>query len=173
MTLEQFSQISQIVAAVVVAVTLIFLTIQLKQNTRMLRSVATQGAHDQMADIYQPLMADQSLADVWLRGMEDPSSLSAVETARFYCFWLQASFDMQNWYLQTQEGLLGKATFDSFTQVVVNMYHSCPGYAAFWEQRRFMFDPTFVRYLEQELRTRPVTSGYRPLGAAQESPIPS
>lgn len=173
MTLEQIHQISEIVAAVVVAVTLIFLTIQLKQNTKMLRSAATQGAHDQVAEIYQPLMADQSLADLWLRGLQDPSSLSAVETARFFSFWLQAFFNLQNWYLQTQDGLLGMGVLNSFCQVVANLNKSSPGLGAFWEQRKYLFDPTFVRYVEQEIFTRPMTPGYRPLGAAQESPIPS
>ena len=173
MTLEQFHQISEIVAAVVVAVTLIFLTIQLRQNTKMLRSAATQGAHDQIADIYQPLMADQSLADLWLRGLTDPSSLSAVETARFFSFWLQAFFDLQNWYLQAEEGLLGKTVLNSFTQVVTNLYNSGLGVGAFWEQRKYMYDPTFVRYMEQEIFTRPMTPGYRPLGVAQESSTPS
>lgn len=168
MTLEQFHQVSEIVAAVVVAVTLIFLTIQLKQNTKMLRSAATQGAHDQISDIYHPLMTDESLADIWLRGLRDPSRLSAVETARFYSFWLQAMFDMQNWYLQSREGLLDETMLNSFGQVIANLHKSSPGFATFWEQRNYLYTPDFIRFIEEDVFTRRMTPGYQPLGASDE-----
>ncbi len=169
MTLEQFHQISEIIAAVVVAITLIFLTVQLKQNTKMLRSAATQGAHDQISDIYQPLMADQSLTDLWLRGLQDPSRLSAVETARFFSFWLQALFDVQNWYLQTREGLLDETILNSFGQVLANLHKSSPGFVTFWEKRKYVYAPDFVRYIEADVFTKEMTPGYQPLGLPEES----
>jgi len=168
MTLDQVHQISEILAAVVVAVTLIFLTIQLKQNTMMLRSSATQGAHDAMSDIYHPLMADASLTELWLRGLQDTSQLSKVEIARFFSFWLQPMFVLQNWYLQIQEGLLDEKVLDSFGQVVANLHHVAPGFNEFWDQRKYVYTPEFIRFVEDDLFNRDVTPGYRPLGAPEE-----
>ena len=169
MTLEQFHQISEIIAAVVVAITLIFLTVQLRQNTKMLRSAATQGAHDQISDIYQPLMADESLADIWLRGNQDPSKLSAVDTARYFSFWIQTMFDVQNWYFQTREGLLDETILNSFCQVIANLHKSSPGFVTFWERRKYVYAPDFIRYIEADVFTKEMTPGYQPLGLPEES----
>ena len=172
MTLEQFHQISEIVAAIVVAVTLVFLTVQMRQNTKALRSTATQAAHDQVAQIYNPLMSDPSLAEIcFIKGLQQPLELSTVESARFLAFWMQLTFNLQNWFIQTQEGAIESSLLDSWSQNVADL-SDMPGFKYFWERRKHAFSPKFQQYLETEVLTRERTPGYRPLGVPEEQVTP-
>jgi hypothetical protein len=58
MNLEQFANVAEIVGMIMVIVSLIYLNIQVRQNTTMLRSTATQGATDQLVGMYNSLISD-------------------------------------------------------------------------------------------------------------------
>jgi hypothetical protein len=167
MPLEQLANIAEVFGLLVVAITLIFLTIQMRQNTKMLRSTATHGAHDQITSFYHPLISDPSLTDLWLRGLREPSKLSAVETGRFFAWWLNTFFILQNWYFQTREGLIDKELLNSFSKLMTDMQQT-PGVRNVWEQRKYMYAADFVSYMDDEVFGRSPTHEYRPLGVAEE-----
>ena len=101
MTLEQLANIAEVFGMLVVAITLIYLTIQMRQNTKALRSTAAQSAHEMAEAIYQPIMMDAALADVVIRGMRNSDALSEVETARFTAFWQGGFFTFQTGFIST------------------------------------------------------------------------
>ena len=169
MPLEQLANIAEIIGIFVVAITVIFLAIQMRQNTKMLRSTATQGAHDQMTSIYRPLMTDPSLTDLFMRGLNEPDKLSAVETGQFFSFWLHAFFIYQNWYFQTREGFMEEELLNGFSRLMTDL-HQTPGLRNFWEQRKYVYAPAFVRYMDDDVVVRSPTSGYRPFTVAEEQP---
>ena len=105
MSLEQLANIAEVFGLIVVAITLILLTLQMHQNTKAPRSGAAHSAHDLVGNqIYGPLASDPSLAEKFLKGLDDPSCLSSVETARFFAFWQNATFTFQNRYYQWKQG---------------------------------------------------------------------
>ena len=73
MPLEQLANIAEILGMLVVAVTLIFLTLQMRQNTKALRSSAAQNAHEMAETIYSRIIEDADLTDIVLRGFSDPA----------------------------------------------------------------------------------------------------
>jgi hypothetical protein len=93
--------------------------------------------------------------------------LSAVETARFFAFWQNAIFTMQNWFYQWREGALDEAFWTSWSKIMINNAPT-PGFRLFWEQRKYLFAEDFTSYCETELFTKKPMPGYRPLGAPKE-----
>ncbi len=166
MPLEQLANIAEVFGLFVVAITLIFLAVQMRQNIKMLRSTATQGANDQITSFYDPLISDPTFTDLWVRGMKEPSNLSAIETGRFFSWWLQAFFILQNWYFQTREGLIDEELLNSFSKLMTNMGQT-PGTKYVWEERRYMYAPDFVSYVDDLIGKSP-THEYQPLGVAEE-----
>ena len=167
--LEQLAYLAEVVGGVVIPVTLIFLSLQLSQNNKMLRSTATQGAHDQITAIYHPLLSDPSLAELYLKGGARPSDLTAAETVRIYSWYITTFFQVQNWYFQTTQGAMRTELLDRWAQVICNLYRAFPGVQDFWKQRRYIYSPEFVAWLENDVFTRDMTPGYRPLGANLEA----
>lgn len=168
MSIEQLANIAEVFGLLLVAITLIFLTVQIRQNTKALRSSAASSAHEQVGtQIYRPLAMDHSLADIFVRGLDDPACLSGVETARFFAFWQNALFTMQNWFYQWQEGALDEAFWTSWSRIMINNAPT-PGFRLFWEQRKYLFSDDFTNYCEAEIFSKQPAPGYRPLGVAKE-----
>jgi len=169
MPLEQLANIAEVIGVVVVVVTMIFLTLQMRQNTKTLRSAAAQNAHEMAESMYSPVIADADLADLILRGLRDPATLSEVETARFTAFWQNAFFTFQNWFYQRQVGVLDEGIWWGWSKVLTDIYQT-PGIRNFWKLRRHYFSNDFRAYLETDLFVREPSPEYRPLGT---SPISS
>lgn len=168
MSIEQLANVAEVFGLILVAITLIFLTVQMRQHTKALQSSAANAAHDQVGtQIYRPLAMDPSLTDIFVRGLEDPSSLTVSETARFFAFWQNALFTMQNWFYQWQEGALDEAFWTSWSRIMINN-QPCPGFKLFWEQRSYLYSDDFTKYCEAQLFTQKPHDGYRPLGISQQ-----
>ncbi len=169
MPLEQIANIAEIVGMIVVAVTFIFLTLQMRQNTKALRSAAAQNAHDMAENIYMPIIEDADLTDIVLRGLRDSATLTEVETARFTSFWQNGFFTLQNWFYQRQEGVLDEGIWLGWSKILTDVYQT-PGIQNFWQRRRQYFASDFRNYLETDLFVREPSPDYRPLGTSPISP---
>ena len=169
MSLEQLANIAEVIGVVVVVLTMIFLTLQMRQNTKTLRSAAAQNAHEMAEAMYSPVIADADLADLILRGMRDPATLSEVETARFTAFWQNAFFTTQNWFYHQKAGVLDEGIWRGWSNIVTDVYQT-PGVRRFWKLRRRYYSDDFRAYLETDLFVREPSPEYHPLGT---SPISS
>lgn len=167
MNWEAIGAISNILSAIAVIATLGYVAVQIRQNTSALRSTATQGAHDQSAAVYDLLASDPKLSDIFVRGLETPNTLDRVETGRFYAFNMGVMFRFQNWYLQMRSRALDKEQVESWARVL-RQISGTPGFQKFWAERRHLFTPVMVKYLEQEVFLGESDPEYRPLGVRLE-----
>jgi len=155
MTLADWAAIAEIVSAIAVVVTLVYLAVQIRHskesldaNTKAIRGQAiseiTRNVHDQMhmfiqgqdsIGAFQKFVSDEKL------GARDAfvidSILSAVFVAR------------QNEFLQWRQGLLDDDVFESLHHVI----HTCLGHPNgqhWWNNEgRRMFAPSFVKFVDE------------------------
>jgi hypothetical protein len=83
MSLEDLGNIGEFVAAVGVIISLIYLAVQIHQNTRSVRSASIQQVLQGIAELNQFLGSAPEVTDLWWRGTRDPASLSEEEWPRF------------------------------------------------------------------------------------------
>ena len=164
MPLEQLANIAEIFGMFVIAITLIFLTIQMRQNTVALRSAATREAHAQYARIYELFVTNDALRDTIVKGLSDPAALSETETSRFFAFWMVGTINFQNWVHQTHSGAMEGELLSSYSRLIQNMCDR-PGFKAFWDERKFVFSPRTQNHVEELIQRGP-DRPYRPLGVS-------
>lgn len=164
MPLEQLANIAEIFGMIVITITLIFLTVQMRQNTVALRSAATRDAHAQYAQIYELLATNDAIRDTFVKGISDPTALSETETSRFFAFWMVGTVNFQNWVHQTQSGAMEGEILSSYSRLLQDMSDT-PGFKAFWEKRRYAFSLMTQNYME-EIIQRGSDRPYRPLGVS-------
>jgi len=75
--------VAEIVGAVAVVITLIYLAIQVRDSNQQARIATTQDVVDQAARWKELIAADEKLAEVYSRGMADFIQLSDHERTRF------------------------------------------------------------------------------------------
>ncbi len=83
MNWEAIGVIANLLAALGVIATLIYLAIQIRQNNNQLRGSATIAVYDYQRSITDTLTEDQELYKIALRGNEDLDSLNPWEQQRF------------------------------------------------------------------------------------------
>ena len=84
MTLTDLANISDAVGGIAVVITLIYLAIQIRQNTRMMRASAHHSANQLAVDINLALGTDPQVAEVLLVGSTDPNDLTPSQGVMFH-----------------------------------------------------------------------------------------
>ena len=158
MTLEQFANLFEIIGGAIVVITLIFLVIQLRQNTHALVSATVLGSHNTTLTVYGMLIED-SMIEVLCKGMPRPADLTQVEKAKFNAFWTATLQNYQQTYFQIRSGAYDKSLYDGWWQVLRDNFLS-PGFELHWNQRKFILSPEFQEFVETEVLSRAPTAEY-------------
>jgi hypothetical protein len=77
MNLEEIYYISQIVAVVGILGSLIFVGVQIRQNTRATRAASHNAVSNSLNEINRMFAENADLTKLWLTGMADRKALSA------------------------------------------------------------------------------------------------
>lgn len=83
MTLQDWSNLAQVIGALAVVISLFYVGFQIKGNTSAVRSATAQAVHDNYADWYMTMAGDAELNQIAIKGLKDYSSLNETEKARF------------------------------------------------------------------------------------------
>jgi hypothetical protein len=169
MTLDQYANLFEILGGALVVVTLIFLTIQLRQNTIALKSTTIRANQETTLTIYQMLIEDSMMA-VILKGMPRPSDLTPLEKGKFHAFWTVALENYQQMYLQMRAGTFDQSLFDGWCQVLRNNFLS-PGFQLHWNQRKFIHSLEFQDFVEKEIMSLQPTPGMEKSLAERFEPL--
>ena len=83
MNWDAIAAVGELVGAVGVVVSLLYLASQVRQNTLTMRATSAASAAQSMREIIGPFLVDPSRSGLVARGFEDPDSLSGDEKAYF------------------------------------------------------------------------------------------
>ena len=75
MTIQDLGSIGELVAAIATVVTLVYLAVQIRQNTKMIGASLAQAHRDARNDTTRFLATDPETARVYRHGLRDPDSL--------------------------------------------------------------------------------------------------
>ena len=147
MTLEQLSFLAQIISAIAVVSSLIFVGYQLRQGTKAARASSSMAHSQTYHAIITVIMADGEFARIWRRTLEDPSQASEDEWVRVVAYlsalfrfyessrvlWLRGQLDEEHWQNIEQQATILSAQ---------------PGVIAWWEIRRHWHSSSFRDWFE-------------------------
>jgi hypothetical protein len=83
MSLNDLANVGQVIGAIAVVVSLIYVGMQIRQNTNAVRAATAQAVHEYFAKWYHLLASDASCAQVAIDGLKDYRLLSEKDKARF------------------------------------------------------------------------------------------
>jgi hypothetical protein len=153
MNWQALGAIGEFVGGVLVVVSLLYLAVQLRQNTRALRS----DTHQQwvLMNTGQNLLFPQNPAfgAVFLKGSEHPQDLTPEERLQFEGLVLNVMNTQEALFFQYREGAVDREFLVGRESAFLGVL-SLRGIADWWERSaRRTLDPRFVDYVE-DLRPR-------------------
>ena len=147
MTLEEIYYISQIAAAIAIFASLIFVGIQLRQNTRAVL-VSTSQAHFTMwTSAAAPLVENADMARIYLQALSDFDGLTDQDRLRFVVFTGDVFRFYESSRLQWRRGQLDAELWHS-VEVNIRAFATQPGIQGFWKIRKHWHSPEFINWFE-------------------------
>ena len=123
---EAVGAIGEILGAIAVFVSLVYLAIQTRQNTRALRSAAFQQVRDSFADISMAMAQDPALAMLFGRAAKN-EELSEVEVAQLNLVYTTLVRKGESAYFQSSDGTLQKESWLAIRNTLINALSSQRG----------------------------------------------
>ena len=164
MNLDALGNIGEFMGAIGVIVSLIYVSIQLRQNSKAVRASAYQEISRTSIDLLSCLISDPGMAEIWGRGLDGGTlALDEVETTRWHSMLLATFRHWDNLYYQFRNDLLETHLWQSY-RVVIESYLVYPGVVEWWHRNKAGFSPALHAFVDERLSNVPGS-------AAQEAAI--
>lgn len=114
MNIEGFAQLAEIVSSIGVIVSLIYVSVQVRQNTRALKATTYNEVTANSVSIMSPWHAHPEFAEFLVRMLADPDSATPAQKLRFHVMLLTAFRHWDNLYYQFRNGALDREMWESY-----------------------------------------------------------
>jgi hypothetical protein len=163
---EAISAIGQLVGALAVVISLIYLAREVRSNARATRSATTRSTSDAFNRWAQQLTEHPHLTELYYRGIHDFESLEGADLARFSALMIQAFRYVEAMYYHHLEGHLDPRVW-SGAEAVLRDFNGYPGVQAWWRSRSHWFPEEFAKLINQQQQTAKAPRLYREENADQ------
>lgn len=146
-TLSAIAQAAEIVAALAVVASLVYVGREVRSNTAAVRGAAVQEVSSASQEVLISLATDSALTRIHQIGTQDPSALTEAEAYRFNVFQRQLWLGMQNVYFQNEFGLLEPRVWAAYHRIICDALAN-PGTRDAWPIHRGALDADFAKLVE-------------------------
>jgi len=150
MNWELIGAVSEAVGALAVVVTLLFLAVQLRQNTRTVRNAYRSQITETVSNSIS-IMQTPEFARVMVKVMNSPEALEPEDKLIFGSFMLRILRIWEDAYFQWRDGDYIAEAWNSNRIYMLDTL-SIPGLYGFFETRKAWLDDRFVEYIDSELK---------------------
>lgn len=147
MTLEQASFLAQIISAIAVIASLVFVGIQLGQATAAIRATSSQAHSGLYTELVRSIIDNGDFARVWSTGLINPGALAEDEWTRFVAY-ASALFRLyESSRVQWLNGRLDEEHWHTIERQAVDFGH-LPGLKLAWDLRSHWYSGDFRTWFE-------------------------
>jgi hypothetical protein len=146
-TLQDLGNLGEFLGSIGVIASLVYLAIQIRQNTRSVRSAAYQAAVASSVEAASLFASSETLSEAFSKGFRDFESLKGPERYRFgaYAYGLFRSYE--NLFYQHAQGAIEEQLWLGFRNMLQRDIN-VTGMTAWWDRERDIFSSEFLRYVD-------------------------
>ena len=137
--LHDLSQVSQIVGSIAVVASLVYVGLQVQQNTRQLQLYQNDATQSQWQAIRLLVASNREVAELWVAGLNG-DALDAVQRLRFESLLAEHIWATMQIYYR-----FGTGEFESISGPPLARWLCTRGGALFWQKNKLAFPADFVR----------------------------
>jgi hypothetical protein len=132
-----------------VLVGLVFVGLELRQNTEAVEAASLQNQTDASTEFLLLIASDVELARIWLDASKNPNQLSEIDSLRYFLVSRARWLRMQNAYLQWRRGTLAEEDWSIYDGLICT-----PGtggairFITNWDEHRIALAESFVEFVE-------------------------
>jgi hypothetical protein len=153
MNWEAVSAIAEVTGVIGVIISLVYVGLQVKQNTLATEISTSQAYVNADNEIIGIINTSPDLADILHQGVNGISKLTGGDLIRYMSFHELVFISFQSFYLQWKNGFLSDALWGTYRQAFVDLLQQ-KGAQEWWEMRRHWFSDDFKQYVEESVDTQ-------------------
>ena len=153
MSFQDIGSIGELIGALAVIFSLIYLGIQIRQNTKAVRIQTYQAIMDSSNRLGDSL-AEQDVDFIYRKGRKDPDSCSEEEMAQFMLIAGQVVNLYEGLYLHHQSGAIDDDFFSNRWKTFHRILHQ-PGFRQMWERAGDYYAISFTRAVDGLMAEEP------------------
>ncbi len=145
--LEYGALLAEIIAALGVIISVVYLAIQVGGSTNELRAQTHYNTNIMMNRALELLVGDESLAKIVINGSNDPKVLSAPEWERYTYYHLMAFNAWEYSYYLNESDSIPSELWSGLDARMRNQVDTRPGLQKFWAESQLAYAEPFHTYL--------------------------
>lgn len=146
MTLEDLAYISQIIGVVAVFASLIFVGVQIRQNTRATRAASHNAVSDSLNEINRMFAENADLTRIWVAGAANRQALTPEERWRFDSAMRAYLHVCETMFIQAGLGTGDKSVLQAEEEGIRRTL-AAPGVREWWTENPYGFCAEFRTYV--------------------------
>ena len=151
MNWDAIGAVGEIIGALAVLATLVYLALQVRQNTLQMKATSHQAISDSLNHINILFAENSAMSQIWLKGCDDRSSLTLEEKWRFDATARAYMHVCETMFFQAETGT-GDRTVQLAEERGMVMILSTPGCHEWWAENPYGFGVEFRDYVERVTR---------------------
>ena len=157
MNWEALGAIAELIGAVGVIASLIYVGFQVRQNTRSMRAATYDSLVRSNGEWLAPLIQDAALAESFEVAVTSWTDVQEAQRPRVMYLLTQLFRHWENAFFQQQQGTLAPSLWLTWQEIILSYFHQ-PGIQEWWKLRRTVYTTEFRTFLEA---SSPPESGIR------------
>jgi hypothetical protein len=155
MNWDAIGAVGEILGAMGVLASLVYLATQIRDNTRSLQAASLQSILSAPREwFFLPHAQNAEISDLFARGLNGLDHLNESEQRRFVHLMLEQCFQMQNVMQLRDRSLIPDRDYDAWLQYTASLFKT-PGGAAMWPYFENVLTPTIRDCLHDYLEGNP------------------
>jgi hypothetical protein len=172
MTLQDLGNVGEFLGAVAVLVSLIYLALQIRQNTTTVRAGTSAAISESLARVLEVIGSDPKTARLWIRGIGGDPSLDTEDVLQFGFLFGSYIRRVENAYYQQLRGFVDPQHWQT-TERTLSTIMGPEGGRSSWERSRHIYSDRFAAYVDTCIAERDATSAAAQQGVAAGVLTPS
>jgi len=153
-TLEYWALIAEIAGAIAVVMSVIYLGVQVRANTKVLRSQAHFNALSLAQRPFEIVIENEGLSKILNTAFTTPGRLSPEEWIRCGNYMFMQFNAWEYLFYQHRDDSIPKELWAGADSYFKQLIETKPGYARFWSEFETSFDEPFRSYVANEFAKR-------------------
>lgn len=152
--LDSLANLGEIIGAIAVVVSLIYLAVQVRQNTQAQQTENFSRALDRVAAMQAALSQDSETSVIFSKGVADVSKLTPKERMQFTWAMYELFGAFEFMFLASKTKSIPEEVWQRWSAAVA-FWLSFSGVQAWWNVRPIPFTASFTSYIESLLKNNP------------------
>ena len=149
MTIQDLAAFSEVVGAIGVIISLVFVAYQLRSNTNVLRAAAYQALHDTEDGFYSDVTTNPDLAKLWELGAKGADSIPEDQRPEWNVMAFRFMYLFQMVHYQRRKGMVDEEFWEAWDTAWVEFMNTNIGMRETYELNKSICTKPFQKYTEQ------------------------